>query len=271
MKNRILTIFLTFVFFLGFSVMLYPTVSDMWNKSIQSKAVVEYEAKLDSLGREAYEEEFLKAKAFNREIGKLKFPLFEYAEVPGYRDILNISGTGIMGYLTIDKINLELPIYHGTAESVLSFAMGHLEGSSFPIGEAGTHAVLTAHRGLPSAELFSNLDKMAVGDRFTVKVLDRTMVYEVDRIKTVWPSEVEDLYPQKGKDYCTLLTCTPYGINSHRLLVRGKRVPPDVTPAIEIRNDAKILNNLYTVPLLMLPMLPLIILSLYLLLRKKKG
>jgi sortase A len=151
-------------------------------------------------------------------------PFLNYAEAGDYNSILDISGTGIMGYVTIEKLGVELPIYHGTSEGVLQVAAGHLEGSSLPVGGEGTHSVLSAHRGLPSARLFTNLDKMEAGDTFTVTVLDRKLTYQVDQIKIVEPQEINNLIIEEGKDYCTLMTCTPYGINSHRLLVRGERI-----------------------------------------------
>lgn len=146
------------------------------------------------------------------------------AEEEEYNSLLDVTGTGIMGYVEIPKLKMSLPIYHGTEDTVLQIAVGHLEGSSLPVGGSGTHCVLTGHRGLPSAKLFSNLDEMEEGDTFSIHVLDRTLTYQVDQIRIVEPREVEDLEIEEGKDYCTLLTCTPYGINSHRLLVRGYRI-----------------------------------------------
>ena len=165
-----------------------------------------------------------KADTYNEKLKDVNRPFLNYAEAGDYNSILDISGTGIMGYVTIEKLGVELPIYHGTSEGVLQVAAGHLEGSSLPVGGEGTHSVLSAHRGLPSARLFTNLDKMEAGDTFTVTVLDRKLTYQVDQIKIVEPQEINDLTIEEGKDYCTLMTCTPYGINSHRLLVRGERI-----------------------------------------------
>ena len=165
-----------------------------------------------------------KADTYNEKLKDVNRPFLNYAEAGDYNSILDISGTGIMGYVTIEKLGVELPIYHGTSEGVLQVAAGHLEGSSLPVGGEGTHSVLSAHRGLPSARLFTNLDKMEAGDTFTVTVLDRKLTYQVDQIKIVEPQEINNLIIEEGKDYCTLMTCTPYGINSHRLLVRGERI-----------------------------------------------
>lgn len=167
---------------------------------------------------------FQEADDYNEELNKIDHPFENYGEIPGYDDILNVSGTGIIGYVTIDRIKTELPIYHGTSEGVLQIGVGHLEGSSFPVGGVGTHTVLSAHRGLPSAKLFSNLDEMEEGDTFQITVLNRVLTYQVDQIHIVEPGDLDDLQVDPEKDYCTLMTCTPYGINTHRLLVRGVRV-----------------------------------------------
>ena len=169
---------------------------------------------------------------------------------------LSTSGTGIMGYITIPRIGVELPVYHGTSDGVLQVAAGHLEGSSLPVGGAGTHAVISAHRGLPSAKLFTNLDELEAGDTFTITVLDRVLTYEVDRISIVLPTETDLLQPVEGQDYVTLMTCTPYGINTHRLLVRGRRITtPDKLKHIRVTSDAIKIEPILTAPIMALPLL----------------
>lgn len=223
-KKDKLNVMLVFVFIIGLSVMLYPPISSYWNSKVQSRAVASYSNAVNSLTEEEKDTMLNKADTYNEKLKDVNRPFLNYAEAGDYNSILDISGTGIMGYVTIEKLGVELPIYHGTSEGVLQVAAGHLEGSSLPVGGEGTHSVLSAHRGLPSARLFTNLDKMEAGDTFTVTVLDRKLTYQVDQIKIVEPQEINNLTIEEGKDYCTLMTCTPYGINSHRLLVRGERI-----------------------------------------------
>lgn len=223
-KKDKLNVMLVFVFIIGLSVMLYPPISSYWNSKVQSRAVASYSNAVKLLTEEEKDTMLKKADTYNEKLKDVNRPFLNYAEAGDYNSILDISGTGIMGYVTIEKLGVELPIYHGTSEGVLQVAAGHLEGSSLPVGGEGTHSVLSAHRGLPSARLFTNLDKMEAGDTFTVTVLDRKLTYQVDQIKIVEPQEINDLTIEEGKDYCTLMTCTPYGINSHRLLVRGERI-----------------------------------------------
>lgn len=223
-KKDKLNVMLVFVFIIGLSVMLYPPISSYWNSKVQSRAVASYSNAVNSLTEEEKDTMLKKADTYNEKLKDVNRPFLNYAEAGDYNSILDISGTGIMGYVTIEKLGVELPIYHGTSEGVLQVAAGHLEGSSLPVGGEGTHSVLSAHRGLPSARLFTNLDKMESGDTFTVTVLDRKLTYQVDQIKIVEPQEINNLTIEEGKDYCTLMTCTPYGINSHRLLVRGERI-----------------------------------------------
>lgn len=224
MKKDKLNIILVLIFMVGLSVMLYPSISDYWNSRVQTQAVASYNNTVRNMPKEEYDRLFKEAEQYNTKLQELEFPFTNYDKVEGYKDIMNISGTGIMGYITIDRIKVELPIYHGTSDGVLQVAVGHLEGSSLPVGGKGNHCVLSAHRGLPSAKLFTNLDKMEEGDTFQITVLNRHITYEVDQIKIVEPQEIEAIYADKEKDYCTLMTCTPYGINSHRLLVRGVRI-----------------------------------------------
>jgi len=254
-KNKWSTFILLLFFFIGLSVMLYPAISSYWNSKTQSEAIVDYEQILQNLPKEDYTSVFEAADEYNRQLAALSFPLLEHESISGYYDILNISGTGMMGYITIDKIGLELPVYHGTDDDILSHAVGHLEGTSFPVGGVGTHAVVSAHRGLPSATLFTNLDHLELGDTFQFTILDRTITYQVDQIKTVDPSNSEDLTIEADGEYCTLLTCTPYGINTHRLLVRGTKTDNIQQKTIYITSDAYQIDSLIVTPIVALPML----------------
>ncbi len=201
--------------------MLYPTLSDYVNQQHQTRAVATYAEDVDKLTDADYCAYFEAADAFNAQIAADPDALYFPDRFPSYESTLDVTGTGIMGYITIEKDRRELPIYHGTSDSVLQIAAGHLEGTSLPVGGGSTHAVISAHRGLPSAKLFTNLDRLEVGDTFTITVLDRVLTYEVDQISIVLPTETDNLKVVDGKDYVTLMTCTPYGINTHRLLVRG--------------------------------------------------
>lgn len=224
MKKRISTGIMIMIFMIGLSLLLYPGASNFWNSIHQTYAIVDYEASLEGLSPTDYTVYWEAAEDYNRELAGLEEPLKNYDQIDGYKAVLNVRNNGMMGYITIPDLNVELPIYHGTSESVLSKAAGHLEGSSLPVGGENTHCVISAHRGLPSAKLFTNLDQVEVGDRFSMKILDRTLTYEVFEISVVKPDEIERLGIEAGKDLCTLVTCTPYGINSHRLLVHGKRI-----------------------------------------------
>lgn len=223
MKKDRMNIILVLVFIIGLSVMLYPIVSDYWNSRTQSRAVATYNETVESMDYEERDRMLEAAEEYNVKLLGLETPFVNYDQIDGYEELLDVSGTGIMGYVTIPKIDVELPIYHGTDDAVLQVAAGHLKGSSLPVGGAGTHSVLSAHRGLPSASLFTDLDEMEEGDTFTITVLDRSMTYQVDQIRIVEPQEIEELRIDPAEDYVTLMTCTPYGINSHRLLVRGVR------------------------------------------------
>ena len=256
MKKNKSTIILILVFFVGLSVMLYPSVSDAVNRKHQSRAVASYAEEVEQLSDADYQTYFDAADAYNRQLNTTPNAFYKPDLVSGYAQTLDISGTGIMGYITIPKISVELPIYHGTDEGVLQVAAGHLEGSSLPVGGAGTHAVISAHRGLPSAKLFTNLDELEVGDRFTITVLNRVLTYEVDQISIVLPTEIDQLLPTEGMDYVTLMTCTPYGINTHRLLVRGKRVETTESQKhIRVAADAFRIEPIIVAPILAIPML----------------
>lgn len=256
MKKNRSTIILILIFLVGLSVMLYPTVSDYINQKNQSRAVASYSEEVENLSDVDYQAYFDAADDYNRRLAETPDAFYRPEEVSGYTDTLDVSGTGIMGYITISKIGVELPVYHGTSDGVLQVAAGHLEGSSLPVGGAGTHAVISAHRGLPSAKLFTNLDELEVGDTFTITVLDRVLTYEVDQISIVLPTETDLLQPVEGKDYVTLMTCTPYGINTHRLLVRGKRIEnAENQKHIRVTADALRIEPIIVAPALAVPML----------------
>lgn len=256
MRKNLSTIILILIFLVGLSVMLYPSVSNAVNRKHQSRAVAGYAEEVEQLSDADYQAYFDAADAYNRQLNTTPNAFYKPDLVSGYAQTLDISGTGIMGYITIPKISVELPIYHGTDEGVLQVAAGHLEGSSLPVGGAGTHAVISAHRGLPSAKLFTNLDELEVGDRFTITVLNRVLTYEVDQISIVLPTEIDQLLPTEGMDYVTLMTCTPYGINTHRLLVRGKRVETTESQKhIRVAADAFRIEPIIVAPILAIPML----------------
>lgn len=254
-KNKWSTFVLLSIFFVGLSVMLYPAISSYWNSRTQSQAIVDYEKMLESIPKEDYTALFDEADKYNQSLRKLENPLLDYKTLGNYMEILDLSGTGMMGYISIEKIALELPVYHTTEDDVLSVAAGHLEGTSFPVGGQSTHAVVSAHRGLPTAVLFTHLDRMELGDTFKFTILDRTITYQVDQIKTIDPSNASDLIIEEGKEYCTLLTCTPYGINTHRLLVRGVRIESVEQKTMYVISDAHQIDSLIVTPIVALPIL----------------
>lgn len=260
MQSKKSTIILLLCFFIGLSVLLYPSISNYWNSRTQSQAIVDYEGMLARIKAEDYGAYFEAADRYNRELAALEKPVMEFNELEGYEEILNVSGTGMMGYITVPKISQELPVYHGTSESVLAIAVGHFEGSSFPVGGIDTHSVVSAHRGLPTATLFTYLDRMEIGDTFYFKILDREITYEVDQIRIVEPHELELIQIEPGGDYCTLVTCTPYGINTQRLLVRGRRLDTSVKRNIYIANEAYRVNTLIVMPVVALPILAVLML-----------
>lgn len=213
------------VFIAGLSLLLYPTVSDYVNSLHQSRAISDYANRVSEIAKEDYTSYMQAAKAYNRQIpARPNLYKLSPEERAQYEELLNIGGSGVMGYVEIPVIDVSLPVYHGTSDSVLQTAIGHLEWTSLPVGGIGTHCVLSGHRGLPSAKLFTNLDRLVVGDVFMIRVLNEVLTYEVDQILIVEPQNTDALQIVNGKDYCTLVTCTPYGVNTHRLLVRGHRI-----------------------------------------------
>ena len=255
MQSRKATIILLVSFFIGLSVLLYPSISSYWNSKTQSEAIIDYEAMLANYKPEDYSALFEAADDYNRRLLQLEEPLVEFRDLTDYHTILNVSGTGMFGYVTIPKINQELPLYHGTSDAVLSVAAGHFEGTSIPVGGKSTHSVVSAHRGLPTAVLFTHLDRMEIGDTFTFTILDRSMTYEVDQIRIVEPDDTSLIQIVEGKDYCTLLTCTPYGINTQRLLVRGHQVDATQIRNIYIANEAYRIDALIVMPIVALPII----------------
>ena len=272
MKKHSGTILLVLIFFVGLAVMLYPTISDYINQRNQTRVVNSYAQQVDGLSDADYTAYFDAADVFNQEIAADPDALYHADHFSTYSTTLDVTGTGIMGYITIPRIGVELPIYHGTSDAVLQVAAGHLEGTSLPVGGESTHAVISAHRGLPSAKLFTNLDQLEVDDTFTITVLDRVLTYEVDQISIVLPTETDNLKVVDGKDYVTLMTCTPYGINSHRLLVRGRRIEtPDKLKHIRVTADAVKIEPIITAPIMALPLLLVLLLWLLFSNRKRKS
>ena len=254
MKKSKIGILLVLMLFIGVCGLLYPSVSQYWNSKTQTRAVENYQEILDSLKQEDYEAFFSEADRYNQELSELSNPLQDYIRLEGYSDILNINGNGIMGYVSISKLGVEIPVYHTVSAEVLNVACGHLEGTSLPVGGENTHCVLSAHRGLPHARLFTDLDKMELGDTFQLTVLDRTLTYQVDQIKVVRPNEIDDVQLVAGRDLCTLLTCTPYGVNSHRLLVRGTRIE-NAAPMLYVTSNAYRIDSLVATPVVAAPIL----------------
>ncbi len=264
------TILLVAIFFVGLCVMLYPTISDFWNEKRQSQAIINYDDLIVDLTPENSTEFFTKADSYNQKIRNMSFPFLNHKSIADeYYGTLDINGDGMMGYITIEKIKVQLPIYHGTSDKILNSAVGHVEGSGLPVGGESTHAVLSAHRGLPSAKLFTNLDKLETGDIFTIRILDRTITYQVDQVLIVLPQETDALNVVPGKDYCTLVTCTPYGINTHRMLVRGTRIE-NIEPdrVINVITEAYQIDPLVVTPVIATPILGFLLL--YLILKSSK-
>ena len=263
MRKHKTVIFLTLGFLVGICILLYPAFSDFWNSKTQSRAITDYESVLDNLDENEYSAIFERAHAYNKALYETNYPLMDYKNVPGYYDTLRITDNDMIGYLKIDRIGVELPIYHGTSDDVLNRGVGHLEGSSLPIGGENTHSIMSAHRGLPSSKLFTDLDRMEIGDTFQIIILDQVLTYQVDFIKVIEPTDVSDLQIIEGGDYCTLFTCTPYGINTHRLLVRGVRIETiKEKPIIYVSNEAFRIEPLLVTPAVAAPMLLVLLIHL---------
>ena len=275
MKKRTgspITLLLILILLAGVSLLLYPTVSDYWNSFHQSRAIASYAEQVANIDDAQYEELWDAARDYNQSL--LHRPndfILSDEQQEIYKSLLDFGGNGIMGYIEIPMIDVMLPIYHGTEESVLQIAVGHLDWTSLPVGGAGSHCVLSGHRGLPSARLFTDLDKLKVGDVFMLHVLNEILTYEIDQILIVEPQDTDPLLIEPGKDLCTMITCTPYGINSHRMLVRGHRIESQEEPKdIRITADAVRIEPLMVAPIVAVPIL-LVLLIILLLPKQKKG
>lgn len=267
-----ITLLLILILLAGVSLLLYPTVSDYWNSFHQSRAIASYAEQVANIDDAQYEELWDAARDYNQSL--LHRPndfILSDEQQEIYKSLLDFGGNGIMGYIEIPVIDVMLPIYHGTKESVLQIAVGHLDWTSLPVGGAGSHCVLSGHRGLPSARLFTDLDKLKVGDVFMLHVLNEILTYEIDQILIVEPQDTDPLLIEPGKDLCTMITCTPYGINSHRMLVRGHRIESQEEPKdIRITADAVRIEPLMVAPIVAVPIL-LVLLIILLLPKQKKG
>lgn len=275
-KVSISTIILILVFLVGLSLLLYPTVSDFWNSLHQSRAITEYTQQVANLNNDRYEQLWQDAVDYNKTLltraNRYELSEEEQAE---YESLLNASDNGVIGYIRIPSIDCSLPIYHGTDAAVLQVGVGHLEGSSLPVGGESTHAVISGHRGLPSSRLFTDLDQVEIGDTFDLHVLDEVLTYEVDQILVVEPQDLEALDIVEGEDYCTLVTCTPYGVNTHRLLVRGHRTEnadetADQTGAVSEAANAVQVEPIVLAPLVVIPLMILLAAGVLLKTRRKK-
>lgn len=269
MKKLRSNLALILIFVIGLSLLLYPSVSNYWNSIYQSRAIKTYVSAVENLGNEEYEAMLASAADYNTRLRQSSVGLnLPTGWQQDYDSQLKLGEDGLMGYIRIDKIDLELPIYHGTSEAVLRSGVGHLDGTSLPVGGESTHCVLSGHRGLPSAVLFSNLDQIEAGDTFVLHILDETLTYEVEDIAIVLPEETEQLQIVEGQDLCTLVTCTPYGVNTHRLLVRGHRVANAEQKNIRVSTEASQIDPVLVAPVIAAPML--LVLLLWLLLHTKK-
>lgn len=260
-KKNWVTLVLVIIMLAGVCLLLYPTVSDYWNQFHQSRAIAGYAEAVANMDDARYEQMLADAQAYNKELAARGTNWnLSTEELEEYSKQLDVTGTGIMGYIEIDKIKCSLPIYHGTDEGVLQIAVGHIEGSSLPVGGESTHCVLSGHRGLPSAKLFSDLDQMEKGDIFVIRTMDEMLTYEVDQILIVEPHEVGALGIVEGEDLCTLVTCTPYGINTHRMLVRGHRVENQKNAKkIRVTSDAIQIKATLVAPMIAIPILLILI------------
>ena len=272
MKNNRSTILLILILLIGLSLMLYPSLADWWNSFHSSRSIASYVEQVANIDDAQYEELWNAAWDYNQSL--LHRPndfLLSDEQQEIYKSLLDFGGNGIMGYIEIPMIDVMLPIYHGTKESVLQIAVGHLDWTSLPVGGAGSHCVVSGHRGLPSARLFTDLDKLKVGDVFMLHVLNEILTYEIDQILIVEPQDTDPLLIEPGKDLCTMITCTPYGINSHRMLVRGHRIESqEEAKVIRITADAVRIEPLMVAPFVAVPIL-LVLLILLLLPKQKKG
>lgn len=259
MKKHLTTILLILILLIGVGLLLYPTLAHTYNMIYATHAIDAYENALMELEPEDYDSYFQAADDYNAQLRQLASPLTDHEKIPGYYDMLSVGGSNLIGYINIEKIHVNLPIFHGTSSAVLSEGVGHMEGTSLPVGGESTHAILSAHRGLPQARLFTDLDKLEEGDLFTITVLDRVLTYQVDKITIAEPTEVNLLLVEEGVDGITLLTCTPYGVNTHRLLVHGHRVENvEQVQQLHVTSDAIQVEPLLCAPFYAIPIMILL-------------
>lgn len=265
-KGNFITPLLIMILLAGLSLLLYPAASNYWNSFHQTRAIAGYWEEVANMDTETYDRLWREANAYNASLlTRSNAYLLSGEQKAEYARLLDVSGQGIMGYIEIPEINVSLPIYHGTEDSVLQVAVGHLDWTSLPVGGESSHCVLSGHRGLPSAKLFTNLDKLQEGDTFALRVLDEILTYEVDQILIVEPQDTDALEIEEGKDYCTLVTCTPYGINTHRLLVRGHRMDNvEAAKTVRVTADATRIEPMLVAPMVAIPILSALLISLLL-------
>ena len=272
MKKHYSTILLFLVFFIGLSLLLYPTFADWWNSFHQSRAISNYSEAVANMDDDRYVEIWNAACEYNHSlIDRPNDYLRSEKQKLNYEALLDIGQNGIMGYIEIPKINVTLPVYHGTSEAVLQVAIGHLEWTSLPVGGESSHCVFSGHRGLPSAKLFTDLDQMEVGDTFLLRILDEVLTYEVDQILIVEPKDTKELMISEGEDLCTLVTCTPYGINTHRMLVRGHRIETEEAKVVRrVTADAIQIEPVIVAPFVAAPILLVLLIALLIIRPKKR-
>lgn len=265
------TVILILILLAGLSLLLYPPVSNYWNSKRQTKAISAYNEAVSQNDSSRIADMLDEAHAYNRELASVRQTfILDDAQLARYKSILDISGTGILGYIEIPKISVSLPVYHSVEDAVLEIGVGHIPGSSFPVGGESTHAILTGHTGLPSASLLTDLDQLELGDTFLIRVLDQNLLYQVDQIVTCLPEDVSQLLITRGEDYCTIVTCTPLGINTHRLLVRGTRIEYTPENMIIFSSDAVKIDPVLVMPFIAVPILLLLFLFIMLTGGKKK-
>ncbi|MBQ6622306.1 MAG: class C sortase [Mogibacterium sp.] len=259
MRKNLVTVLMTAGMLVGVGLLLYPSVANYWNSFHQTRVIASYSETVSTMSREDYDEILDKARAYNERLSEtgMRWNMTD-AQRAEYEATLVIPDTQVMGYISIPKFHVRAPIYHGTDEAVLQVAIGHIEGSSLPVGGPGSHCLISGHRGLPSARLFTDIVKMKEGDTWTISVLNETLTYQCDQIRTVLPDDLSNLQIVPGQDLCTLITCTPYGVNTHRLLVRGHRIP-NADGNADLTADAIQIEPIYIAPFLAVPALLLLI------------
>lgn len=254
-KKNLFTVIMVTGLVVGIGLLLYPSIANYWNSFHQTRAIMAYNEAVTNMSTEEYDRILSEAREYNKKLAKtgIRWRMTD-EERKEYNNTLKIPGSDVMSYVSLPKFHIKVPIYHGTEESVLQIAIGHIEGSSLPVGGKSTHCIISGHRGLPSARLFTDLDKVKEGDTWTITTLNETLTYECDQIRIVEPDDLSSLQIVKGEDYCTLVTCTPYGINTHRLLIRGHRIP-NADGAADLTADAIQIEPIYVAPIMAVPAL----------------